>query len=132
MDLYAFLIGRDEKVMKYINENYGNIPRFRGVRFMKIECANENPEDDGIKMYNKYCGKDVIYIHTRCGDCEKGFDSKDSNYAYYGADKWEESHKDLFLEHCSDDYDDTYCDHYFKAVLNDEYESIIKNFNREE
>lgn len=34
--------------------------------------------------------------------------------------------KDLFIAHCTDEFDSTYCDHYFKAVINDEYKDLIK------
>lgn len=37
-----------------------------------------------------------------------------------------EKNKELFLDHITDEFDCTYCDHYFKAVVNDEYAELIK------
>lgn len=125
MDLYAYALTTDGKVDNYIKKNYGEVPRLRGVRFMKIaEKCNE--EDAELKMFDKYVGTDTIYIHTRCGNCGMGYDDEDSNYAYYGAKEWEEKNKDKFLEHITEEFDQTYCTHYFKAVVNDEYKEILK------
>ena len=146
MDLIAYSNKDNKLVDKYIRENYGDIPRPRGIRFMKIEQKleeNEKPNMDVLDMFgneeeydvdytetsntfNKYVGKDVIYIHTRCGDCDLGYDNENSNYVYCGAKEWEEEHKDLFLEHITDPFDSTYCTHYFKAVINEDYEKILE------
>ena len=127
MDLGAFMVSECADVAGYIKKNYGEVPRMRGVRFMKIEkpVSNEKKSPQ-IDMFNKYCGQDVVYIHTRCGDCGMGFKNKDSNYVYCGAKDWEKKNKKLFLEHISDEFDSTYCDHYFKAVVNDEYAELLK------
>lgn len=125
MDLYAYALSRDELVDKYIKENYGDVPRLRGVRFMKIEQKTEECDNEA-KLFNKYAGKDVIYIHTRCGNCGYAFSTPGSNYKEFEADKWEEAHKDLFLEHINEDFDETYCTHYFKAVKNADYFQILK------
>lgn len=128
MDLYAHCMKDEEFISKYINENYGEIPRYRGVRFMKTESlwkGNVNSQEE-VYIHNKYVGTDTIYIHTRCGDCEKGYDDEDSNYVYCGAKNWEENNKDKFLEHITEKFDSTYCTHYFKAVINDDYNKIIK------
>jgi hypothetical protein len=39
MDLYAYIQKDEELINKYIDEHYDgqNIPRYRGVRFMKTE-----------------------------------------------------------------------------------------------
>ena len=129
MDLGAYIVSQDNKVAEYIKKNYGEVPRMRGVRFMKLEKPVSNEEKSAqIDMFNKYCGQDVVYIHTRCGDCGMtlGFKSKDSNYIACGAKDWEEKNKKLFLDHITDEFDCTYCDHYFKAVVNDEYAELIK------
>lgn len=143
MDLIAHLNSQDELVKKYIEKYYGEIPRCRGIRFMKIEeKTNDKPNidvtdifddsdipvsdyDEITRIFNKYVGQDVIYIHTRCGDCDLGYDDEDSNYIYCGAKDWEEKHKNLFLEHITDAFDSTYCTHYFKAVIDDDYKKII-------
>lgn len=127
MDLCAFVnFNYNDEVKKYITEIYGEIPRCRGVRFMKVEKPVENTDNDSeIEMFNEYAGEDVIYIHTRCGDCGMGYDDEDSNYVYCGAKDWEEEHKDLFLDHVTEEYDRTYCTHYFRAVVNDDYNKIV-------
>lgn len=148
MDLMAYMIKQDKDVSTYIDKHYGEIPRCRGIRFMKLEVPIENdnkpnkdvtdlfPSDDMDmveydevnEMFNRYVGQDVIYIHTRCGDCGMGYEDEDSNYVYCGAKDWEEEHKDLFLDHITDPFDSTYCTHFFKAVVDDEYNKIIQNF----
>lgn len=133
MDLYAYQVSSDEDVKRYIKRYYGDIPRMRGVRFMKLhKKIYDDDNTQNMRMFHKYCGEDVIYIHTRCGDCGAGFDSEDSNYIHFEADKWEEKHKDLFLDHCIDSSDSTYCDHYFKAVIDDDYKKILKMFKEDE
>lgn len=127
MDLGAYMVAERKEVAEYIKKNYGDVPRMRGVRFMKIEEPVPNEEKSPqIDMFNRYCGQDVIYIHTRCGDGGMGFEDEDSNYIACGAEEWEEKNKELFLEHIADEFDSTYCDHYFKAVVNDEYAELIK------
>ena len=127
MDLGAFMVSQDKAVAEYIEKSYGIVPRMRGVRFMKTEKPVPNEEKSPqIDVFNKYCGQDVIYIHTRCGDGGMGFKNEDSNYIACGAKDWEKDNKKLFLEHISDEFDDTYCDHYFKAVLNEEYAELTK------
>lgn len=117
MDMYAFMLAQTDEVRAYVDKNYGDVPRMRGVRFMKLQ----NPEDcdNGdyqSEMYGRHCGEDVVYIHTRCGG---------SNYDYFEAGKWEESNL-TFIESCDDAFDCTYRDHYFEAVLGDEYDAICK------
>ena len=120
MDLGAHVISRDEAVMSYVNKHYGGIPRLRGVRFMKLETPYDSDgyQDD---VFNSYCGKDVIYIHTRCGGYRNW---EESNYVYFDADKWEDNNP-LFLEGVNDEFDSTYRDHYFTAVVDEEYDSLI-------
>lgn len=148
MDLIAYTNSQFDKVHDYVTKYYGDIPRLRGVCFMKMEkpiyegkpnvdtvdlfseCIGEDYTDINT-MFNKYAGQDVIYIHTRCGDCGKGYDDEDSNYIYCGAKAWEESNKDLFLDHITDKFDSTYCTHYFKAVVNDEYNELLSYFPEE-
>ena len=127
MDLGAFMVSQQQPVADYIKKNYGEVPRMRGVRFMKIEKPIENEEKSPqIDMFNRYCGQDVVYIHTRCGACGMSFKAKSSNYIACGAKDWEKENKALFLDHISDEFDDTYCDHYFKAVLGEDYDKLTK------
>lgn len=142
MDLIAYQNRDIDLVKKYIKKNYGNVPRNRGIRFMKLEEkvtdkpnvdvtdsfeANDNSVNysEGIEMFNKYVGKDVIYIHTRCGNCGLDYDDEESNYVSCGAKVWEQKYKKLFLEHITDPFDSTYCTHYFKAVIDDDYTKIV-------
>jgi len=132
MDLFAYITKQDEEISKYIDKYYGDIPRCRGVRFMKVEMPIENDGGEDSEVFNQYVGQDVIYIHTRCGDCGMGYDDPDSNYVYCGADVWEEEHEDLFLDHVTDDFDMTYCSHYFKAVIDNDYNKIIEKLKSQE
>ena len=115
MDLQAYMISKDYDIMSYINKHYSGIPRLRGVRFMKLESPETNEYTYQDELFNSYCGKDVIFIHTRCGGC---------NYEDFEADKWENDNP-LFLTGVDDCYDETYRDHYFKAVIDDDYKNII-------
>lgn len=126
MDLKAFANTYNEILSDYIEKNYGEIPRCRGYELMKLAEKYGDDSDEQTSLYNSFVGQDVIYIHTRCGDCGLGYEDEESNYVYCGAKDWEEEHKDLFIAHCTDEFDSTYCDHYFKAVINDEYKELIK------
>lgn len=55
------------------------------------------------EMWNRYVGKYVLYVHSRCGG---------GNWSYFGANKLI-THPD-FLDRCDDYWDGTYCDIYFK------------------
>lgn len=143
MDLIAYNNKNIDLLEEYLKRNYGDIPRYRGVRLMRLEDKVESkPNIDvtdmyeledkeeydysgNIDMFNKYVGQDVIYIHTRCGDCGLDYDDKDSNYVACGAKDWEEKHKDLFLDHITDAFDSTYCTHYFKAVIDEDYKELV-------
>ena len=125
MDLGAFMMLEDSKlVQKYITNNFGMVPRIRGVRFMRYEtpevCPAMGAQSD---MFEKYCGKDVIYIHTRCGG---------NNYVDCGGQAWEQEHPDTFLESIDDEDDHTYRDHYFSAVIDDTYNKICQKMENGE
>ena len=121
MDLQAYMISKDNDIMSYINKHYSGIPRLRGIRFMKLESPETNEYTYQDELFNSYCGEDVIFIHTRCGGC---------NYEDFEADKWENDNP-LFLTGVDDCYDKTYRDHYFKAVIDDDYKNIINNLLKE-
>lgn len=126
MDLKAFENTYDEKLSNYIEKNYGEIPRCRGYELMRLVEKYGNDSDEQTSLYDSFVGQDVIYIHTRCGNCGLGYEDEESNYVYCGAKEWEAKYKDLFIAHCTDEFDRTYCDHYFKAVINDEYNDLVK------
>lgn len=125
MDIYAYLVSQDQKIEEFITKSYGDVPRLRGCRFMKLEEPMEE-EVMAAEIFNQYCGQDVIYICTRCGDCGVGYDDENSNYQYCGGEKWEQENKDCFITHCTDSYDRTYCDHYFKVKDWEEYNQILE------
>lgn len=132
MDLQAYVNKFNDKVDAYIKKHYGEVPRNRGILFMRTEEKIPSPRGREERMFNKYAGQDVVYIHTRCGHCGKGYKNSESNYVYYGAKDWEENHKDLFLSHANEKYDKTYCTPYFKAVVDDDYNEIIESLKGEE
>lgn len=106
MDLYAYTRIEDLKELLPSEP-----PRLRGIRLMATEEPVEDPESLQAKTFNKYVGKDVIYIHTRCGACFGDY-SSDSNYVTCGLKDWEEENKDLVLDSINDDFDCTYRDTY--------------------
>lgn len=54
-------------------------------------------------IFNKYVGKNVLYVHARLGG---------SNWSYCGGSELEKH--PLYLERVDDYYDNTYCDIYFR------------------
>ena len=126
MDLYAYMISQAGDVARYIESAYGKVPRMRGVRFMKIETPDACDDDTYQgEMFRRHCGDDVVYIHTRCGSAWWGDDDESSNYISCGGREWEEANADTFIESCNDEFDGTYRDHYFKAVVCPEYDKIV-------
>lgn len=122
MDLGAYCnIGATEG---YVVNNYGQVPRLRGIRLMKLE---EKTGEDGpqMELFDSMCGEDVVYIHTRCGSCGCGDDDPDTNYTACGGKEFEERNADKLLASINDEFDWTYRDHYFKAVVNDEYKRLL-------
>lgn len=122
MDLYAY--SQIEKLGEYVTKHYGEVPRLRGIRLMKLEKPEESYSTQ-MDIYNSYCGKDVIYIHTRCGSAWYGDDDPDANYISCGGKEWEEANSELFIESINDEFDGTYRDHYFEAVIDDDYKALI-------
>ena len=128
MDLFAYMLSEKPEVKHYIEKNYGPIPRFRGARLMRYArpqvCSDQGAQSE---MWEDMCGKDIIYIHTRCGGCWDETDP-DSNYIACGGKEWEESHKDTFISSVDETFDNTYRDHYFTAVIDDEYNKICQAY----
>ena len=121
MDLGAYsLIGTLEE---YVTKHYGEVPRLRGIRLMKLE---DKTNDSGLEIYDSYCGKDVIYIHTRCGSAWYGDDDPDANYISCGGKEFDERNSETFIESVNDEWDGTYRDHYFQAVIDSEYKQLIE------
>jgi hypothetical protein len=58
-------------------------------------------------MFNKYVGKNVLYVHARVGG---------ANWDFFGMDKI--TKHPLYLERVDDYLDSTYCDIYFKLKEN--------------
>jgi len=124
MDLYAYAFSENKHVNNYIQKHYGPIPRPRGVRFMRYETP-DSCVGMGLQaaLWKTYCGQDVIYIHTRCGG---------NNYESCGGKEWEEAHKNLFISSVDDEFDCTYRDHYFTAVVDDDYNKICQLIEADE
>lgn len=59
-------------------------------------------------IFNKYVGKNVLYVHARLGG---------SNWTFYGGSELEKH--PLYLERVDDYFDNTYCDIYFKLKENE-------------
>lgn len=113
MDLGAYFnIGL---LREYAESCYGFIPRLRGIRLMRAEQPS-NERGEQMELFDSMCGKDVVYIHTRCGS---------DNYSECGGDEFESRNADALIAAIDDEFDYTYRDHYFKAVVNDEYKSLL-------
>ena len=123
MDLGAYM--QIPSLEGYVTKHYGDVPRLRGIRLMKLE-KESGEYGRQMEMFDSHCGEDVIYIHTRCGSAGWGDDDPDANYISCGGKDWEESNPDTFIESINDEWDGTYRDHYFKAVIDDEYKQLIE------
>lgn len=127
MDLGAYVLVNT--LGDYVQEVCGELPpRLRGLRLMKVETSEDFDAEDFTYAHNRQfselCGKDYIYIHTRCG----GSDGNDeSNYYYFGMDKWEKEHGAFGID---DGYDHTYRDTYIPAVVNDTYKELIAELEK--
>lgn len=126
MDLGAY--ANIPTLESYVAKHYGEVPRLRGIRLMKLEEPTGEPERQ-MQVFDGYCGKDVIYIHTRCGSAMWGDDDPDANYIGCGGKEWEEANSETFIESLNDEWDGTYRDHYFKAVIDDGYRQLIATEN---
>lgn len=126
MDLGAYVL--INTLGDYVQEVCGELPpRLRGLRLMKVETSEDFDAEDFTYAHNRQfselCGKDYIYIHTRCG----GSDGDESNYYYFGMDKWEKEHGAFDID---DGYDHTYRDTYIPAVVNDTYKELIAELEK--
>lgn len=130
MDLYAY--SQIDKLKKYLEENNIDIPRLRGLRLMKEETPVSEEKikeyaenfskyiilagyEQALKrvkkqydIFNKYVGKNVLYVHARVGG---------ANWDFFGMD--EITKHPLYLERVDDYFDSTYCDIYFKLKENE-------------
>ena len=107
MDLFAYT--QIEKYEKLLEPILNDIPRLRGIRYMK-EMTPEEDDSEQMRVYNSYCGKDNIYmIHARIGG---SLDDEWSNWSNYNGA--EIIKKPWFIEKVDDDFDSTYCDIYVK------------------
>ena len=111
MDLGAFMFGENKLVCKYVAENFGHVPHYRGVRFMRYErptvCRHRGEQS---AMFAKYCGQDVIYFHLLD-------DNNDDSIA-----AWKAQHQ--FLGSIVDQVDPCYIDYYFVAPITDTYKQV--------
>lgn len=104
----------DILIRKDVTDKYGTSREVVGYHWNKIHGKKRKWIKFEIKqikkrvkkqydMWNKYVGKDVLYVHSRCGG---------DNWGYFGATKLL-THPD-FLDRCDDYWDCSYCDIYFK------------------
>jgi hypothetical protein len=114
MDLWAYSL-KDKLVELLPSEP----PRLRGIRLMILEKPTGSSE---LELYDSFCGKDVIYIHTRCGQCH--YDG-DDNYEAFGMDIWEDELGEDMIAAENDDFDCTYRDTYIR-VPNESLELYYK------
>lgn len=126
MDLYAYML--TPKLKEYVKKVCGELPpRMRGICLMKVKNADDFDAIDltheSMREFAKRCGKDYIYIHTRCG----GSGNDESNYYYFGMDKWEKEHGAFGID---DGYDYSYRDTYIPAVVNDTYKELIAELEK--
>ena len=124
MDLGAYCnIGTMED---YVVKSYGHVPRLRGIRLMKLEkkTGGDSPQ---MELFDSMCGEDVVYIHTRCGACGCDDDDPDTNYTACGGREFDERNADKLIASITDEFDWTYRDHYFKAVVNDDYKRLLED-----
>lgn len=119
------ILDKDSLVRKYIKENYGDVPQLVGIRLMEKEERTRGLGTQ-MAMFDKYVGEQVIYFHTKCGISGLNFNDENSNYRYFKADEWEKEHEDTYLDHFADKEDSNYCDHYFKAVVNEDYNELLR------
>lgn len=125
MDLMAYV--QIDGLAGYVERHYGRPPRLRGLRLMRVEREFTPPTPTPqLDLFNGFVGQDVVYVHTRCGAYgDEGNPRR--NYRSFGADEWERSNPDTFITSVDDEYDPTYRDHYFRAVVDDEYEALLES-----
>lgn len=118
MDLRWHLIMRIEWMEDYIKKHYWEVPRIRAIRFMELEWPLQSEQGD-IKMFNKYCWKKIINIHTRCWW---------NNYESCWWEEWEEELKKkwLFIDWHDERFDCTYRDTYVKVEEDEEYKNFLE------
>lgn len=112
----------------YVIKHYGEVPRLRGIMLMKLEKPTGEPGCQ-MQVFDECCGKDIIYIHTRCGSASWGDSDPNANYIGCGGKEWEEANSETFIKSLNDEWDGTYRDHYFKAVIDDDYRLLIATEN---
>lgn len=121
MDLGAYVL--INTLGDYVQEVCGELPpRLRGLRLMKVETSEDFDAEDFTYAHNRQfselCGKDYIYIHTRCGG---------ANYVDFGMDVWEKKHDAFGIDNS---FDRTYRDTYVKAVDNETYRKLIADMEK--
>lgn len=104
MDLGAYVM-MEEGLMELLPSTP---PRPRGIRLMKVEELT----DGEFPTFDSFVGQDIIYIHTRCGECGGG---EYGNYEAFGMDKWEKELGNLLVHSEDEMFDCTYRDTYIKV-----------------
>lgn len=87
---------------KVIDIDYSKIRR-KDRNIIKLKNRkDENRIRKDYELWNKYCGQDVLYVHTRAGG---------GNRLWCKTDKLKEH--PLYLSDCDDSFDRTYCTIYY-------------------
>ena len=92
----------EEYETRVIDIDYSKIRR-KDRNTIKLENRKDETRiRKDYELWNKYCGKDVLYVHARIGG---------GNRLWYKTDKLKEH--PLYLDDCDDSFDSTYCTIYY-------------------
>lgn len=107
---YSWGFHSDKKVKKYLNENTHVVrwDRLHGYKRKAVKYHIRHLKKNikrNVNMFNKYVGRDdIVYIHARLGSWNwSNFHGDDLKY------------HPVYLEHCDDWNDKSYCDIYLKV-----------------
>ena len=104
---YSFNNKKAKKYFKMIDKiEYLDWSKIHGKMRKNLKFAKKfitKETRDQWNMWNKYCGKNVLYIHAKQGRSNWS----DTTYLDY-------MDKDWYLDGCNDSYDSCYCDIYAK------------------
>lgn len=105
-----------EYEIEVIDINYSKIKR-KDMNIIKLKNKeDENRIRKDFELWNKYCGKDVLYVHTRGGGGNR-----------IGCRTDEIKQHPLYLDDCDDSFDSTYCSIYFDITGVDLFKYLKKD-----
>ena len=91
-----------EELVPYLFPKAKSVNDLHGKARKKYKLALKHARKQ-YDTFNKYVGKNVLYVHARVGG---------ANWDFFGMD--EITKHPLYLERVDDYFDSTYCDIYFK------------------